>query len=348
MAQTPHELARVLAERAELACRHYLPNGMRQGNYWQVGDARNAPGRSMFVRLSDTAQGVAGKWTDAATGEHGDLLDIIREACGLADFRDVVSEARRFLSLPVAEVQTNDPAPGKRRARSGGARSARRLFAMGQPAAGTLVEDYLRGRRIMAFNGTGALRYHPRCYYRARDNGLPQTWPAMLAAVTDLAGTLTGVHRTWLDPAGFNETTLGKAPIDAPRRALGGLLGHAVRFDHAGPVMAAGEGIETVLSLRCALTTMPMMAALSAAHLAAIAFPLSLRRLYVARDADPAGAAALATLTERATQAGIEIIELSPEVDDFNDDLRKRGVEALRDRLRQQLARQDADLFLAQ
>ena len=50
--------------------------------------------------------------------------------------------------------------------------------------------------------------------------------------------------------------------------------------------MAAGEGIETMLALRMILPAMPMVAALSANHLAAILFPPSLRRLYVARDRD--------------------------------------------------------------
>jgi type IV secretion system protein VirB10 len=70
---------------------------------------------------------------------------------------------------------------------------------------------------------------------------------------------------------------------------MGLLLGNAVRFGLADTVMAAGEGIETVLSLRMVLPTMPMLAALSAAHLSAILFPDTLRRLYIARDADAAG-----------------------------------------------------------
>ena len=39
----------------------------------------NTPGRSLYVRLHgpDRGPGAAGKWTDAATGEHGDLLDLI-------------------------------------------------------------------------------------------------------------------------------------------------------------------------------------------------------------------------------------------------------------------------------
>lgn len=68
------DLAIRLGQQAEAVCRHYLPNGRRSGRYWIVGDARNMPGRSLFVRLVGplTGKGAAGKWTDAATGEHGD------------------------------------------------------------------------------------------------------------------------------------------------------------------------------------------------------------------------------------------------------------------------------------
>ena len=163
----------------------------------------------------------------------------------------------------------------------------------------------------------------------------------MIAAVTDLDGKITGAHRTWLAPDGR-----GKAPIETPRRAMGHLLGNAVRFGVAGEVMAAGEGIETMLSLRCVLPTMPMAAALSAAHLAAILFPDSLRRLYIARDDDPAGDGAMATLLDRAMEAGIEAIALSPQLGDFNEDLRTLGVDALRAALRIQLAPQDVARFM--
>ena len=58
------DLATRLGREAEAVCRHYLDAGRRQGNYWQVGDARNTPGRSMFVRLKETVKGPPGKWTD--------------------------------------------------------------------------------------------------------------------------------------------------------------------------------------------------------------------------------------------------------------------------------------------
>src|SRR3546814_10862439 len=81
--------------------------------------------------------------------------------------------------------------------------------------------------------------------------------------------------------------------MDRPRRAMGDLLGQAGRFGQAHDVMTAGEGIETILSLRMVLPHLPAAAALSAAHLSAILFPATLRRLYIARDDDPAGDGAM-------------------------------------------------------
>lgn len=127
---------------------------------------------------------------------------------------------------------------------------------------------------------------------------------------------------------------------------MGDLLGHAVRFGVAGEVMTAGEGIETMLSLRQILPTIPVAAALSAAHLAAILFPDTLRRLYIARDDDPAGDGAMATLIERAHAAGLEAIVLSPSLEDFNEDLRILGQDSLRAALRVQIAPQDVARFM--
>jgi hypothetical protein len=343
MPRSAAELAHRLAREAEAVCRHYLSNGRRVGNYWLVGDVRNTSGRSMFVRLKarDIGGRPAGKWTDAATGEHGDLLDVIRESCGLLNFHDVADEARRFLSLPRSEPKSGSrsrlsPVP------TGSPESARRLFGMSQPIAGTLVETYLRGRGITNLHGIDSLRFHPRCYYRPEPDVPTEIWPAMIAAVTDLQGRITGAHRTWLNPSGRN-----KAPVDTPRRAMGYLLGHAVRFGPAGDVMAAGEGIETMLSLRCVMPGMSMAAALSAAHLAAILFPAALRRLYIVRDDDRAGDGAVAGLFERAQSAGIEATVLSPQCGDFNEDLRNFDINVLCAALRIQVAPEDVARFLS-
>jgi hypothetical protein len=336
------ELACRLARDAEAVCRHYLSNGRREGRYWLIGDIANTPGRSLFVRLKGPGRGkgAAGKWTDAATGEHGDLLDLIAMNRRLDRLRDVLDEARSFLSLPRPEPppdrHTRQPS-----APTGSPESARRLFAMSQPISGTIAEAYLRKRGITTLHGAAALRFHPRCYYRPNVDAPTETWPALIAAVTDLAGRITGAHRTWLDPTGEH-----KAAVDTPRRAMGHLLGHGVRFGVVSDVMAAGEGIETMLSLRSALPSLSMVAGLSANHLAALLFPPTLRRLYVARDDDPAGDVAMATLTERAQTAGIEALKLSPTLGDFNEDLRHLGVDDLRAALRVQLSPDDVPRFM--
>ena len=146
MRSSASQLADSLARHAEAVCRHYLSNGRRYGGYWIVGDVRNACGRSTFVRLSPKGSGISdiGKWTDAASDEHGDLLDVIRETCALDHFRDVADEARRFLNLPrpAPEVATHFREPSPRGASSSSA--AKRLLGFCRPILGTLAETYLR------------------------------------------------------------------------------------------------------------------------------------------------------------------------------------------------------------
>ena len=72
----------------------------------------------------------------------------------------------------------------------------------------------------------------------------------------------------------------------------------------------------------------------------------SLRRLYIARDNDPAGEAASGRLIDRANKAGVDAIVLSPRLGDFNDDLIGFGAEALRADIRVQLTPEDAARFI--
>ncbi|MBB2830393.1 UNVERIFIED_ORG: hypothetical protein GGD51_000494 [Rhizobium esperanzae] len=338
------ELASRLAQDAEAVCRHYLSAGWRAGNYWIVGDVENNKGRSLYVHLTGPR---AGRWTDAATGQYGDLLDLVRETCQLVDFRDIAEEARHFLGLSQPE-----PAPPQRGDTGGHAsvdrpatERARRLFRMTQPLAGTLADVYLRKRGIVRASDHTALRFHPACYYRDLVTGRATSYPALVTAVTDPGGAITGVHRTWLDPDGD-----GKAKVEDPRRALGGLLGNAVRFRFPNsapvPVMAAGEGLETMLSLLAVMPGMPMAAALTANHLAAFRLPVGCRRLYVAGDDDAAGWHAVGGLSRRAQTLGVPSLVLAPELGDFNEDLRWLGPDRLAARLREQLAPEDVVAFL--
>ncbi|MER9300266.1 toprim domain-containing protein [Mesorhizobium sp. M0621] len=347
MTGSASELARRLGDHAEAVCREYLPNGHRSGNYWMVGDVRNTRGRSMHVRLKTSTKGPAGKWVDEATSEFGDLLDVIRESCGLVDFREVADEARRFLSMPLPLPQP----PGAQRqpaAARGSPDAARRLFAMSHPIAGTLAERYLAGRGILLSTHERALRFHPGCYYRDLVTGETRTLPALIAAVTSLDGRITGLQRTYLssglDPSG----KVGKAPVADPRRSLGHLLGNRIWLGQqsGAPVMAAGEGFETMASLRTVMPALPLAAATSANHLAGLIFPPGCRRLYIAADADAAGRHGIERLSQRAGEAGILALVLRPQLGDFNDDLRHLGPAHLAVWLSDQLVPEDARLFL--
>jgi hypothetical protein len=276
------EIARRLAQNAEAVCREYLSNGRREGGTWRVGDVDNTPGRSLMVRLTgpDSGPGACGHFTDFATGEHGDLLDVIARTCRLHAFRDVLEEARRFLSLP--QPESHAAAPKMPPAPSGSPEAARRLFASAKPIAGTIAETYLWSRAIARVGDLDCLRFHAHCYYRANDTAPRESWPALIAAVTDAEGVVTGVLRTWLARDGS-----GKAPLMTPRRSMGRLLGHGVRLGDASDILAAGEGLETMLSLRVVLPALPVVAALSATHLAGFIPPSGLRRLYIAREQRP-------------------------------------------------------------
>ena len=333
------DLAQRLACHAEAVCRYYLSSGRRRGRYGQVGDIHNTPGRSLYVRLTgpDYGPGAAGKWTDAATGEHGDLLDLIAGSRGLRQFRDLCAEARQFLSLPPPQIAPRE-APAMRSSQE----AARRLFRSGLSISRTHAEAYLRARGITTPLDGMPLRFHPALWYRRDRDAARESLPGLLAAVTDASGRITSVHRTWLDRAHPE-----KAPLPEPCRALGHLLGNGVRFGHAGEVLLAGEGIETVLSLKSALPHMPMIAALSANHLAALEFAPGLARLYVAQDRDVAGRMAAERLHTRGETAAIDVRDLIPVLGDFNEDLCRLGADILVARLSDQLAPADSLRFFS-
>ena len=173
---------------------------------------------------------------------------------------------------------------------------------------------------------------------KTTDGATVRRFPALVAAVTGHAGerpghgNILGVQRTWLDPR-----LPAKAGVAAPRKALGRIHGHAVRFG-AVPAdgltsLVVGEGIETVLSIVTALPEIGAAAALSAGSLGTFAPPPGVLHLVIARDNDEEGALAAERLARRSARAGVAATVIVPAGGDFNDDLVDLGAPALRARL---------------
>ncbi len=323
------DLSADLANRVESFCRQYFPDGRKQGNYWQVGDTSGAKGQSLAIRLQAQGGRKAGSWQDFATGQYGDLIDLLHERLGSVTLKETLREARSFLgespcpAVPHAarKAERPDAASEKRIAR------ARKLFAAGKPVLGTPAATYLQGRGITRLGP--ALRYHPRVFLRQGedDPDQPRRAPALLAKITDKRGQITGCARVYLDPS-----TDGLATIERPKRILGQLHGHAIRFwAGAGRSdLIVGEGLENTLSIGTALPEFDLASCLTATHLGLFIPSPGIQRIWIARDNDDAGRNASIRLRNQLEYRGISCGYLVPELGDFNDDLRTFGRDALR------------------
>ncbi len=112
---TATAVSAALATQAESVCRHYLPNGRREGRYRVVGDVNGTRGKSLFIRLRGPRR--PAKWTNAATSNHSGLLDIIRHRSGNTSKCRSLTTARSFLALspqPAARKEAGKRLSGDR------------------------------------------------------------------------------------------------------------------------------------------------------------------------------------------------------------------------------------------
>ena len=266
------ELARRLAQDAEAVCRRYLSNGRRCGRL--LARRRRpqyagplpvcAPERQRRVEEAPPANGSTPRRASMAICSTSSAI-----RCNLSNFGDVLDEARRFLNSLRC-----DPAPTSTNPTS---HLSDRLSRSRRDDS-SICRARSRARWRKPISDIAASRL---CTKRARfafihaatigpiDIAPTQTLPALIAAVTDARGD---DHRR----ASHLARSVGPGQ-GADRNAEAG-DGPAARSmasgsDRVDDVMAAGEGIETMLSLRCALPRLPMIAALSAAHLAAPVAP---------------------------------------------------------------------------
>lgn len=94
-----------LAQRAEDIASHLLPNGKKTGAEWRAGSINGETGQSLGVHLTGEKSGV---WSDFATGEGGDLLDLWATARHLT-LIEAINEAVRYLGISRPQFEAYKP-----------------------------------------------------------------------------------------------------------------------------------------------------------------------------------------------------------------------------------------------
>jgi len=243
-------------------CEYLLPYGRRDGPEWRSGSVRGEAGKSLGVRLTGAKAGV---WSDFASGECGDPLDLIQACLGL-DKGEAVRWAKDWLGIGDGErppLQSRQPVANETPRQDNPNRTlARDIWNKSQPAAGTPVESYLRYRGI-GISVPESIRYNAAVKYT--QSGL--ILPCMVAAVQAPDRSITAIHRTYIRGDGQ-----GKAGVAKTKMMLGSVGGGAVRLAQVGPKMIVGEGLETCLSVQEA-TGLPTWAVLSASNFMGLVLP---------------------------------------------------------------------------
>lgn len=237
-------------------------DGLTRVGRERIGPCPTCGGRDRFA--INTAKGV---FQCRQCGAAGDAIALVRWQLGLdlrggldwmcgpaVDLDDQARDRRRTEAK--ARRARADAAAARERDRA--IAGAREIWDQGIPAEGTLVRAYLHHRGIgpdLLPVMPSVLRYHPALRYMVSEGG---RWvevhcgPAMLAAVQQPDGSVSGVHRTWLAPDGRGKAVLSRGDEKLPaKKTLGSVKGGAIRLAQpSGPwsVLVMAEGIETTLS----------------------------------------------------------------------------------------------------
>jgi hypothetical protein len=192
-----------------------------------------------------------------------------------------------------------------------------RLYDSYAPAAGTIVERYLREARGIPGAVPPVLRFG--LYHRFGCD-----YPAMAAPVVDVNGVQTGTHFTFLRPDGSGKADVRK---DDQRRTRGVIGGGAIRLHDVERDLVIAEGIETALSATV-IFNMPAWSAVFAGGLKTVELPPAIRRVVVAADHDINGTGQRNAVAahDRWTAEGrtVRIVTPPNAGDDFNEVLKRR------------------------
>jgi hypothetical protein len=338
------EVARMLDAQAERICLDLLPDGRRQGHEWVARNPTRADGRpgSFCIHIGGAKSGV---WKDFASGQKGDMLDLVAMVMFAGDKRQAFQWGLRFLGLasgdPAALQRARQavPSAAERKAQADkedqdAREAARRIWFGAEPLLrDTPVDRYLAGRGINLAElrrQPGAIRFHPNLWH----TGSERKWPAMVTAVNrpDVPGGFAAVHRTWLEVG--SDGRVRKAPVEGNKKVLGSFKGgHMAIWRGAtnrrlpdirdDEVLHITEGIEDGLSVVMGAPEARVIAAISLSNMGGVILPTECRTVMLWRQNDkaPEAISQFQRAMEAHQRAGRVVLlpAIPAEVKDVND-----------------------------
>ncbi|MCP4097751.1 MAG: hypothetical protein GY748_16070 [Planctomycetaceae bacterium] len=249
--------------------------------------------------------------------QHGDILDWWQKQEGLS-FSEACNRLREEAGASTVnmrrEISTKRQAkPDVNTERK--QNEAQAIWEQSTTVSGTPAETYFQSRCIELNIFSDALRFHPGLQPDMRK---PETFPVLIAGVTNSKSNIVAIQRTFLARDGK-----GKAAISTPKRSLGPVSLGCVKLGAELSILGVAEGVETGLSAM-ELFRVPVWCALGS-NLSRIELPQIARNVVIFGDRGRAGEEATAKARQMFKSQGRKVAVRFPQIgDDFNDELRVR------------------------
>jgi len=251
-------------------------------------------------------------------GAGGDAIRFVMETEGLR-FMDALRWLGAVGLPPVDPEQRAKAVAEDAAARADAIAEATSVWEKGQPAAGTPAEVYARSRGIVA-PLPASIRFVRTYAWHNRETGeIGPDLPAMIGAVVDGQGSLTGLQRIFLADGGQ-----AKASMKKPKRTLGRVLGGALRLGPPATEIIICEGPEDGLTLAQEIPDASVWVTLGTGMMPSVQYPPEVKSIVLAGDNNAAGRAAVERSALALNDAGYSVRVMFPEEGfaDFNDMLR--------------------------
>lgn len=205
------EVINLLHDRAEDFCRWLLPQGKRNGAFWEVGNIRGEPGDSLRIHVEGEMVGV---WADHGAGESmkgATLVHLLMQHRGTTNWGKSLVQVKEWLGL---DITADEDRVFRQPLRNGGKfETAAKHFVKLNPDGPVfryLVEQrglspaILEQYRVMEHRDQAAM-----CFAQATETGKGVAFTKYVAVQRNGDGS----KKEWSDPKGANPGLWGKYAV---------------------------------------------------------------------------------------------------------------------------------------